>query len=306
MTSVVELLSASRREHDPPESWETIAVLGGDDPGAHSVTVLPYFPGRWCDVPPGAAEALESTCGAWRLDQLFVVPATTRRLVWDPEPCVSTPMQVVGLAEERVALWVDAEPRARVVATLTLDELAAVDHAQIGAYVRLTLVAPDRRLTVRYDPVARHEFETVLSGLRAVAGGCPLPVPATPPPDLPHEWAHLVHSSAITPRAGTLRLGELESHAGRPRAALVALTPYELVVAREPDPDLLGRFTPSGHDVLAIPRRQLIRAEIAAPGVRILAGHVEIDLALPQPLAAHVVDLVRRDHAGPTALSSGT
>jgi hypothetical protein len=287
---------------DPPEPWEQQGERAPDASPAPGFAAHPYVPARWTDVPSGAFEALESACGAWRLDQLFVVPTAARSVVDDPEAWITTPAQVVGLAEERVAHWIDADPQPHIAAALALDELAAIDHAQIGPYMRLTLLAHDRRLTVRYDTVARHELDPALCALRAAATGCPLPVPDEPELDLSHEWAHLVHSTAVRLQAGepiAVRLGQLPTHArDHARGALLALTPHELILAREPNPDLLAGSAPSGHDLLSIPRGRLEGAEVAAAGARLRTGGVEIDLALPQSLAHGFVEVVERGRPG--------
>jgi hypothetical protein len=299
---VLNLLREERSGHDdPPELWEQLAEPAPRTSRAPGFAAHPYVPARQTDVPTGASEALESACGAWRLDQLFVVPAAPRRVVGDSYAWVTTPAQVVGLAEEGVALWIDADPEPRVACALTLDELAAIDHAQIGAYMRLTLLAPDRRLTVRYDAVARHELDSALCALRAAAGGCPLPVPDEPELELTHEWAHLVHSTAVRLRPDeriAVRMGQLPTGAqAHARSAMVALTPHELILAREPNLDLLEGSAPSGHDVLAIPRQRLERAEAAGAGLRLYTASVEIDLALPVGLARQLVDIVGSDRA---------
>jgi hypothetical protein len=85
-------------ELDPPERWEwPLAADAAVRRGAGAEH--PYVPLRWPDVPAGAAEALQAACGAWRLDQLFVVPASARRLVGRRDRWVATPVQVLGLAD---------------------------------------------------------------------------------------------------------------------------------------------------------------------------------------------------------------
>jgi hypothetical protein len=286
---------------DPPEPWERpveseIGTRRGRGLGGH-----PYAPLRWEDVPQGAAEALEAACGAWRLDQLFVIPASGRRLVGRRDRWVAAPTQVLGLADEGVALWVDTEPEPRVIAAIALDELAAIDQVQILLYARLTLLAPGRTLTVRYNAVARHDLDGELTAVRAAACGYPLPVPGgEPEPAMPHKWAHLLHSSAVCLQPGdpvVARVGELPAGRGETRTALIALTPGELIVARDPDPDVLGGSSPYGHDVLSVPRRQLESAERIEMGVRLRAGGVDVDVRLSPPLADELAALAERGRA---------
>ncbi len=279
-------------EHDPPEPWERLAEAGTAVRRRRGLAEHPYAPQSWAEVPRGAAEALESACGAWRLDQVFVVPAATRRLAGDRDAWVVTPMQVLGLADEGVALWADAAPEPGVVAVIPLDELAAIDHVQIQQYARLTLLAPRRRLTIRYDAVARRELEGQLSRVRAAAAGCPLPVPDEPEPDLPHAWAHVVRSAAVSLWPGApiaVRLGMVSARGASPRTGLIALSPHELIVAQEPDPEALENSVPWAHDLLAVPRQRLDAIERVDGGARLRAGAVEIDVALSPPFADELV-----------------
>lgn len=191
MSHLVEVLRDRLHEPelDPPEPWERPLTADAAARRGAGGAEHPYVPLRWHDVPTGAAQALQAACGAWRLDQLFVVPASARRLVGRRDRWVATPAQVLGLADG-AALWVDTDPEPGVVAAIALDELAAIDHVQILLYARLTFLAPDRRLTVRYNAVARHALEDELAAVRAAAAGYPLPVPSDePPPALAHKWA---------------------------------------------------------------------------------------------------------------------
>lgn len=287
------------RAHDPPEPWEQLAEPASAVRRDRGLAAHPYAPLRWADVPPGAAEALESACGARRLDQLFVVPAGTRRLVGDRDGWVNAPEQVLGLADEGIALWVDAAPSPGVVAVIALDELAALDHIQIQHYARLTLHAPGRRLSLRYNAIGRHELDSELSPLRAAAAGCPRPVPVERDPAMPHQWAHFIRSPAVSLRPGdpiAVRLGQLDDRGAEPRTGLVALTPYELIVAREPEPEVLAGTSPCAHDVVAVPRQRLDGVERTDTGVRLKSGGVTIDVALPPSLADALCTLAQRDH----------
>ncbi len=273
---------------DPPERWET--PLAGDAAVGRAVGGAdhPYVPLRWQDVPAGAAQALQAACGAWRLHQLFVVPASARRLGGRRDRWVATPAQVLGLADGGAALWVDTDPEPGVLAALALDELAAIDHVQILLHARLTLLAPGRRLTVRYNAVARHALEDELAALRAAVAGYPLPVSSDePPPALAHKWRQLVCSPAICLVPGDpiiSRTGELPADPGEPTSVLLALTPRELIVARDPDATVLRGAPSYGQDILAVPRRQLEGVERTDSGARLRAGGVNVDVTLSPSL----------------------
>jgi hypothetical protein len=300
-------IAASIRErfhepaHDPPEPWEQLTETEGGGRRSWGLAAHPYVPPRWADVPPGAADALAAACGAWRLDQLFVVPAAGRRLAGDSDSWVTTPDQVLALTHEGVALWVDAAPVGEVVAVIALDELVAFDHIQIQHYARLTLCGHRRRLAIRYHAVARHELDSELSELRAAAAGCPLPVPADVEPGLPHEWAHFLRTPAVGLRPGApivVRVGPLSERGADGRTGLIALTPYELIIAREPLPEVLGGAWPCTPDVLAVPRQRLVGAEHSGEGATLRVDGSDLDVPLPRSLADVVCALARRARSG--------
>lgn len=84
--------------------------------------------------------------------------------------------------------------------------------------------------------------------MRAASAGYPLPVPSdAPPPARAHKWAHLLSSPAIclAPADPTIaRTGEMAADRGEPSSVLLALTPRELIVARDPDATVLGGASP--------------------------------------------------------------
>jgi hypothetical protein len=304
MSHLVEVLRDRLHEPelDPREPWEW--PLTADAAGRRGAggAEHPYVPLRRHDVPAAAAQALAAACGAWRLDQLFVVPASARRLVGRRERWIATPAQLLGLADGGAALWIDTPPTSGVVTAIALDELAAIDHVQILLYARLTFLAPDRRLTVRYNAIARHTLEDELAPVRAAAAGYPSPVPSSErPPAMAHKWAHLVHSPAIclAPGGPTIaRIGELPSDRGEPpTTVLVALTPCELIVARDPDATKLGGALPYDHDILAVPRRQLQRVERTDSGARLHAGGIDLDVVLSPSLTDELMSLAELGRA---------
>lgn len=302
MSHLVEVLRDRLHEPelDPPEPWERPLTADAAARRGAGGAEHPYVPLRWHDVPTGAAQALQAACGAWRLDQLFVVPASARRLVGRRDRWVATPAQVLGLADG-AALWVDTDPEPGVVTAIALDELAAIDDVQILLYARLTFLAPDRRLTVRYNAVARHALEDELAAVRAAAAGYPLPVPSDePPPALAHKWAHLVSSPAICLAPGDPTIactGDLPADRGEPATVLLALTPRELIVARDPDATVLGGASPYGHDILAVPRRQLEGVERTGSGARLQAGGIDVDVTLSPSLTDDLITLAELGRA---------
>ena len=187
-----------------------------------------------------------------------------------------------------------------MVTAITLEELAAIDHVQILLYARLTFLARGRRLTVRYNAVARHALEDELAAVRAAVAGYPLPVRSDEPPALAHKWAHLLSSPAICLAPGDptiARTGELPADRGEPSTVLLALTPRELIVARDPDATVLGGASPYGHDILAVPRRQLQGVERTDSGARLQAGGIDVDVTLSRSLTDELIGLTELGRA---------
>jgi hypothetical protein len=260
------------------------------------ITAHPYVPLRWEEVPAGAAPALQEACSAWRLDQLFVIPGGARFVGGPRALCVETPTQVVGLADRGVALWADTKPAPGAPIAIGLDELAAIDRRQILLFTRLTFLAHKRRLAVHFDALAGHELDPALAAVRAAASGYPLAVPDEPAPSMPSAWAHVAYSLAVRLRPrdpALLRFSELEG-AHSVGGTLLALTPGELVIVREPDQDNLGDAPVCGHDLLHVMRRSVEGAEHTETGICIHAGGVDLDVPLARSVADDLLALIER------------
>ena len=120
--------------------------------------------------------------------------------------------------------------------TIPLGDLAFVEDVRILLSGRLTFVARDRALRVRYSTVARYDMRPALDDVRATLAGEPLALPAPAVPPLPVKWQILAQTPSIrlNDRDATVLYDEPRTGRRRTRPTLVALTPYELVVAREP------------------------------------------------------------------------
>src|SRR5712691_8129141 len=82
--------------HDPPEAWER--ELPADAPVADRGRAgYPYRPRDRSDVPVDALEALARRCDVDDLDQLFVIPGSTRFIHRDRR--AATPAQVLGFGQ---------------------------------------------------------------------------------------------------------------------------------------------------------------------------------------------------------------
>ena len=293
---------------DPPEPWErelsraALSRLGRGPTGRH-----PYRPLREADAPASAVAALAAACGATELRRLLVIPASVRPITagrrwrW-----VSTPTQVLGLGTRGVGLWVarsdDGGPATvpsersgglrlvmadldgEIRETIPLRDLAFVEDIRILLSGRLTFVAQDRALRVRYSTVARYDLRPALDDVRAAVAGEPLALgePAMPP--LPVKWRILAETPSIrlNSREATVLYDEPRAGRRRTRPTLVALTPYELVVAREPTQGLsVDRY---GVDSVHVARRRVERISPAGSSLAIRAHNVDLDLDVGERL----------------------
>ena len=300
----------ARSVQDPPEAWEqelpqrAVSLLGRGPTGRH-----PYRPLREADVPASALTALGTDCGAGDLRQLLVIPASVRpisagrRWRW-----VSTPTQVLGLGTRAVGLWVArsheggpaevprggaagappsmADQVGEIRETIPLRDLAFVEDARILLSGRLAFVAQGRALRVRYSTVARYDLRPALDDVRVALAGEPLAVgePAVPP--LPVKWQILAQTPAIrlNDSGATVLYDEPRTGRRRTRPTLVALTPYELVVAREPTQGLsVDRY---GVDSVHVARRRVERISPAGGSLAIRAHGVDLDLDVGERLVA--------------------
>jgi hypothetical protein len=288
---------ALARVADAPERWESPVDPELARRHARALAEHAYVPLRWEEVPAGAAPALQEACGAWRLDQLFVIPAGARMVAGRDAHWVATPTQVLGLADRGVALWVDTTPATGVQRVVGLDELAAIDQTQILVSARLRFLAPTRRLAVHYNALARHELDRALAAVRAAACGYPLTVPDEARVAMPSAWAHVANSLAVRLHPDDPALARFAAPPDQskgPGAALVALTPYELVIVRDPDPDALGTAPASGHDLLHVVRRRLEGVDRTETGARLHAGGVDLEVPLAPSLSDDLLAVIER------------
>jgi hypothetical protein len=279
---------------DAPECWESPVDAEIATRSVCGLPNRPYAPLAWEEVPDGAAGALERACGAWRLDQLFVIPPAARPAARGTD-WLWAPTQVLGLADRGVALWVDTEPVPGVQLVVALDDLAAIERIQLGLQVRLTVLARDRSLAVHYSALAAPELEPALAAVRAAVCGYPGMIGDEPPPPMPPNWAHVARSLAVRLRAGDPALlrfrrafGEVDSSGD----TLLAFTPGELVIAREPDPEPFGPTGAWGPDLLHVPRTCLEGADRMDTGVRLLVRGVQLEVPLTRSITDDLLDLV--------------
>jgi len=270
---------------DPPEEWETwlpdrvVRSLGRGMTGNH-----PFRPLREADVPAGSLDALADAAGVTGIAQLLVIPPSARpvssgrRWRW-----VSAPAQVLGLGMTAVALWVEGEGVHR---TLRLDEIAAIEDVRILLYSRLSFRGGGQVLRVRYSTVARHDVLPALSGFRVAVAGDALPIGEPSRPELPLKWTNVADTATIRVLACRAALLYDEPRTGRRRTrpTLVALTPYELVIARQPSWG--GPTDVYGVDSIHIARRRIDSMEIAGGSITIHARGADLEVDIGERLVA--------------------
>jgi hypothetical protein len=254
---------------DPPEPWE-IPVLKRDRYKIdRTLAGRPFRPTKPQDVPAGAGPALEAVCGTLPLENLYVVPRTTR--LTTTTECVVTPAKVLAFGERTVGLWVDDGPNGRVM-SVPVDRLLAVDDRAILLYGRLRLIAADTQLVVRYNTVSRDDLTANLLKLRSAMATKELPIESSflwldpgnrrlAQSELPHKWRVVLEYPTVRPNLeepASIAVGdvsEIRRGRTRPASGVAILGSRELVIANEPteylDP---ARY---GVDLLAVPRRLL-------------------------------------------------
>lgn len=280
---------------DPPEPWEQPIPAGMRRTAAAWPGLAPYRPRRARDVPSGALAALAGSCGADQLERLLLLPASAR--VADlGGGWVATPTQVLGVGRQAVGLWVAAPPEPAVRVRIPLADLVAIDDTRVLAPFscsRLSLLAREQRLSVRYDPAAHWQPAEVVQELRRTLSGPPQPVPPLPPPqelDLPYRWQTVAAARGIDlgGRRSAIVFGARRVPGRRdPTEALVALTPWELLVAKDAE---RGGWLKEPYDVdtLYVPRGRLERLGARDRLLEIHAGGAELVVELWPELAATV------------------
>ncbi len=275
----------NENEHDPPEPWEPlisraeIRRLAQDN-----IAGRPFRPRRPDDVPPGAVEALAHECGAQELDQLFVIPSSPR-LAGEGRRWVETPTQVLGFGHHGVGLWVDATPTPGVHRVIPHADLAAIVDERILLYGRLSFLAGNQALRVRYNTVSRWHLQPALASLRRLVATQPGPVPDVEPPKLTHKWRVITASETVRPAAGekvAVFFGSHRTHPRRPaRPALLAVTSRELIVVRQP-----YDRADYGADALYVSRQRIEQLEAERSTLRLRTAGAHLELLLDDALAA--------------------
>lgn len=202
-----------------------------------------------------------------------------------------TPASVLGFGPGGVALWVGPPARPGVRVAVPAREVAAIETVHILLYARLTILAPQTRLSVRYNAVAEHELQPLVRALRRRISGSAqggLPHDVVLDSGLPYKWRRLLASDIA-------RLDDEEAVAAvadpvpvprRSEAAYgaVVLTARELVVLADPvqAERAGGRY---GVDAHHIPRARIESLSAEGPLLRVQALGVDLRLSLGEDLS---------------------
>jgi hypothetical protein len=259
----VRIVTASRREdRDPPEAWESPASEADlAELSTRRFERLPHRPASATEVPARALDALRLVVGDVGLEQLFVIPRSTRTVGSARADWVLTPTEVIAVGSEAMGVWIDDADGPRVRALVPLAGVVAVLDRTVLLHGRLELVGPERSIIVRYNTVGRPELRELLLPVRTssqpVAGALPEGI-GHDPATLPHKWMALVRSSDVQP-AGPDRLvvaaGDLWNPKPQLHDGVAVLSSRELLVATDPTPDI--EMAHYGVDLLAVARSRV-------------------------------------------------
>ena len=98
----VRIVTASRREdRDPPEAWESPASEADlAELSTRRFERLPHRPASATEVPARALDALRLVVGDVGLEQLFIIPRSTRTVGSTRADWVLTPTEVIAVGSE--------------------------------------------------------------------------------------------------------------------------------------------------------------------------------------------------------------
>jgi hypothetical protein len=277
---------ASRRPTDPPESWELeYSESEGGSYYRGIYDVFPRLPRREEDVPPGALEALNSSCSLAGLRQLLLLPMAVRATGHGSEKVIS-PASVLGLGNRAVGLWTE-KPQAGVKVLIPLERLSAVEDVTILLYGRLSFFSFDQRLTIRYNNLARSTLKPLLFELRRKLAGPPLPLPAEEPAcgELPLKWRRLLRSPQIRFREGApvafrFAVTPRSSRDDIDRGQLLVMSPHELLYLRDP-PEASHNY---GEDSFIVPRLRISRVRIRERYLEVASNGARLSLSMAPEL----------------------
>ena len=254
--------ATENRQTDPPDAWERpldrrlLPSLQGDGMRGH-----PYRPLTLRDVPPAAIEDLRGAVGEPVAERLSVLPSARRTMDRGGNDWVTTPIRVIGVGGDAIALWVDDGTSPGVRARIPFDEILAVMDLNVLLLGRLEIVGELGSFVVRYNAVNRPDLRDMLLPLRrsfAVASGT-LPQASLTPQELPYKWLNVVQSTDAQPAVHEdllLVAGGVDGPKPRAGGGVGVMTSRELVIATDPTP--YSNEATYGVDVVAVPRTRVL------------------------------------------------
>ncbi len=301
-TPVRSIHLIGKDEDDPAEPWELPASPDElTELSTRRFERLPHRPANPDEVPRGALDDLRPVLGDLTLEQLFVIPRSTRVVgATAGARWVVTPTEVLAVGAGRLAVWIDDANGPRIRASMPFEDVIAISDRTILLYGRLELVGRETSVVVRYNTVGRLEVRSLLQPLRAAARpmGTSLPASTGAGPDsLPHKWMALARSQDVQPSGSgpiVVAPGTLDSPKPILHSGIGVLTDRELVVATDPTPDV--RMAQYGFDLLVVARSRLLGVHGDDAELRVVAdatpGRVEINLGAHPSVVAAVTSVL--------------
>ncbi len=278
--------TAPVRPRDPPESWEL--EYSEREGGAYYrgiYDVFPRLPRREEEVPPGALEALGSSCSLDGLHQLLLLPMAVRATGHGGEKVIS-PSSVLGLGNRAVGLWTE-KPKPGVKVLIPLERLSAIEDVTILLYGRLGFLSFDQRLTIRYNTLARRSLRPLLLELRRKLAGPPLPLPPEEPAcaELPLKWRRLLRGPQLRFREGAplafrFAVTPKSTRDDIDRGQLLVVSPHELLYLCDP-PEASHNY---GEDSLIVPRPRISRVRVRERYLEVASNGARLSLTMAPEL----------------------
>jgi len=114
---------------DPAETWEApYTELGGGFYFRDRYAGHPSVPKKPGDLPAGAFESLQDTCGVKELGHTLIIPSCVRATARGNRRVI-TPLQVLAVGDIAVGLWAE-KPQPGVKVCIALDKLSAIEDVQ--------------------------------------------------------------------------------------------------------------------------------------------------------------------------------
>ena len=189
-----------------------------------------------------------------------------------------SPRSVLGIGTRCVGLWTE-EPLPGVKVVIPLERLSAIKDVTILLYGRLSFISPSKRLTIRYNTLARAGLEPALLELRQRLAGPPEGLPGQSPSasDLPVKWKRLLRSPILgfhedAPVTFCFAHAPPASREDVARGQILVVNPHELVYMCDPR----EASHTYGADSYIVPRPRITRVrdretclEVASNGARL-------------------------------------